>query len=309
MFNTIAKKSALSLLIAGSFLFSAGAFAAAPGTGGGGNTCQEDCGFERGPDPSVAMLEAPNGPYTVRSTNVSRFTSGFGGGTIHYPTGQTEPMAGIVVIPGFLSGEGSVDWWGPKLASYGFVVMTIATNSGWDQPPSRARQLNAALDYLVSQNTDRSSPVNGMIDTSRLGAVGWSMGGGGTLRVATEGRLQAAIPLTPWDTSSSQFRNVKAPTLIFACSADTVAPVAMHASPFYRALPDNISKAFIEIRGGSHFCANGGGLINNNELLGRLGVSWMKLHLDKDERYKQFICGPRHESDRSISEYRGNCSN
>ena len=303
MFNTIAKKSALSLLIAGSFLFSAGAFAAAPGTGGGGNTCQEDCGFERGPDPSVAMLEARNGPYTVRSTDVSRFTSGFGGGTIHYPTGQTEPMAGIVVIPGFLSGEGSVDWWGPKLASYGFVVMTIATNSGWDQPPSRARQLNAALDYLVSQNTDRSSPVNGMIDTSRLGAVGWSMGGGGTLRVASEGRIKAAIPLAPWDTT--RFSGVQAPTLIFACESDLIAPVRSHASPFYNQLPNDIDKAYVEINNGSHYCANGGGL--NNDVLSRFGVSWMKRFLDNDTRYSQFLCGPRHESDRNISEYRGNC--
>ena len=68
-------------------------------------------------------------------------------------------MAAIVVIPGFVSAESSIEWWGPKLASYGFVVMTIDTNSGFDQPGSRATQINNALDYLVSQNTSRSGDI------------------------------------------------------------------------------------------------------------------------------------------------------
>lgn len=43
------------------------------------------------------------------------------------------------------------------------------------------------------------------------------------------------------------------------------------------------------------------------DVLSRLGVPWMKLHLDKNQPYNQFVCGPNHESDRSISEYRGTC--
>src|SRR5690606_24934358 len=144
--------------------------------------------------------------------------------------------AAIVVIPGFVSAESSIEWWGPKLASHGFVVMTIDTNTGFDQPPSRARQINNALDYLVSQNTSRTSPVNGMIDTERLSVIGWSVGVGGTVRVVSEGRIKAAIPLAPWDTS--RFRGVQALTLIFACKSNLNAPVRSHASPFYNQLPD-----------------------------------------------------------------------
>jgi len=33
-------------------------------------------------------------------------------------------------------------------------------------------------------------------------------------------------------------------------------------------------------------------------------VSWMKRYLDKDNRYTRFLCGPNHESNGSISEYR-----
>lgn len=298
------KKSVLALCGAGALLFSMSALAnnpapTDPGDSGGGSA------YQRGPDPSVSFLEADRGQYSVRSSRVSSLVSGFGGGTIYYPTGTTGTMGAVVVIPGFVSAESSIDWWGPKLASYGFVVMTIDTNTGFDQPPSRARQINNALDYLVSQNSRSSSPVRGMIDTNRLGVIGWSMGGGGTLRVASEGRIKAAIPLAPWDTSSYYASRAQAPTLIFACQADVIAPVFQHASPFYNSLPANIDKAFVEINGGSHFCANGGSIYN--DVLGRLGVSWMKLHLDEDNRYKQFLCGPNHTSDFQISDYRGNC--
>lgn len=301
MINKNLSQSLLAMMAAGALLLSSAAFATNPPTDG--SPADPGQAYERGPDPTVAFLEAASGPYSVRTSRVSGLVSGFGGGTIHYPTGTSGTMGAIVVIPGFVSAESSIDWWGPKLASHGFVVMTIDTNTGFDQPPSRARQINSALDYLVEQNSRRTSPVNGMIDTERLGVIGWSMGGGGTLRVASEGRIKAAIPLAPWDTT--RFSGVQAPTLIFACESDLIAPVRSHASPFYNQLPNDIDKAYVEINNGSHYCANGGGL--NNDVLSRFGVSWMKRFLDNDTRYSQFLCGPNHESDRNISEYRGNC--
>lgn len=300
MINKNLPQSLLSMLAAGALMLSTSAFATNPPVD---DPSEPGSAYARGPDPTVSFLEASTGPYSVRTSNVSSLTSGFGGGTIHYPTDTSGTMAAIVVIPGFVSAESSIDWWGPKLASHGFVVMTIDTNTGFDQPPSRARQINNALDYLVDQNSRRLSPVNGMIDTDRLGVIGWSMGGGGTLRVASEGRIKAAIPLAPWDTARAS--GVQAPTLIFACESDVIAPVRSHASPFYNQLPNDIDKAYVEIDGGSHYCANGGGL--NNDVLSRMGVSWMKRFLDNDTRYSQFLCGPNHESDRKISEYRGNC--
>ena len=305
MFNNMISNPVRSLIAAGSLLLSASAFAAGGGGTGGDGGDGGNGSYQRGPDPTVSFLEAARGPYSVRTDNVSSFVGGFGGGTVHYPTGTSGTMAAVVVIPGFVSAESSIEWWGPKLASYGFVVMTIDTNSGFDQPPSRATQINNALDYLIEQNGSSTSPYSGMIDENRLGVIGWSMGGGGTLRVAAEGRLKAAIPLAPWDTSSFRFRSITTPTLIFACESDIVAPVGSHADPFYEAIPDSTDKAFFELNNGSHYCGNGGNSYNDE--LGRLGVSWMKLHLDNDQRYNQFLCGPNHESDWDISEYRGTC--
>ena len=215
-------------------------------------------------------------------------------------------MGAIAVVPGFLAGESSIAWWGPRLASHGFVVITIATNSTFDQPASRETQLGRALDYVISQSNSSSNPISGMVDSSRVGAMGWSMGGGGALRIASGDRLSAAIPLAPWHTGSNDFDEIDTPTMIIACENDSTAPVRSHASPFYNSIPGTTDKALLEINNGGHSCANGGG--SNGGLLGKMGVSWMKRFIDEDTRYSQFLCGPNHEANSAISEYRETCS-
>jgi len=207
--------------------------------------CQSNCNFERGPNPTVSSLEANSGPYSVRTINVSSSVSGFGGGTIHYPTGTTGTMGVIAVVPGFVSYESSIRWWGPRIASHGFVVITIDTNSGYDQPDSRANQLNAALNYTISQSNSSSSPISGMVDASRRGVIGWSMGGGGSLKLAADNpSLMAIIPQAPYYSGSNNFNRITTPTLIIACDDDSVARVSSHASPTYTRIPSSTPKAF-----------------------------------------------------------------
>jgi dienelactone hydrolase len=267
--------------------------------------CEVDCDFTRGPAPTTQSLESSNGPFSIANQSVSRSVSGFGGGTIYYPTNTTGQMGAIAVVPGFLAGESSIDFWGPRIASHGFIVLTMATNSSFDQPGSRATQLSRALDYLIIQGNTNNSPISGMVDGSRLGVIGWSMGGGGALRLASGERLSAAIPLAPWNTGGNDFDEIETPTLIVACENDNVASVNVHASPFYNSIPSSTDKAYIEINGGSHSCANDGG--SNAGLLGKYGVSWMKRFIDNDLRYDQFLCGPNHAGNSAISEYRGTC--
>ena len=272
----------------------------------GPGTCETDCDFTRGPDPTSGSLEAASGPYSVNTINVSSSVSGFGGGTIYYPNNTTGTMGAIAIVPGFLSAESSISWWGPRLASHGFVVITIATNSTFDQPGSRATQQNRALDYVINQSNSSNSAISGMVDASRVGAMGWSMGGGGSLRNAAGDRLSAAIPLAPWNTGGNSFDQIDTPTMIIACENDIVAPVGSHSSPFYNRIPSTTDKALLEINNGSHSCANGGG--SNGGLLGKMGVSWMKRFIDQDTRYDQFLCGPNHAGNSAISEYRDTCN-
>jgi len=278
----------------------------ASGTGGGGGTNP----FEKGPAPTVTSVEASTGPFTYTTTNVSSWSaSGYGGGTIYHPTNVTGPFAAIAISPGYTGTQSTMSWYGPRLASNGFVVITIDTNSTSDQPPSRATQLMAALNQLKTFSNTSSHPIYRKVDPNRLGVMGHSMGGGGTLIAARDNpTLKAAIPLAPWNTSTN-FSTVRVPTLIVACESDSIASVSSHASPFYNSIPSTTKKAFLEMNNGDHFCVMTGQA--NYRYMGKYTVSWMKRFMDNDTRYSQFLCGAPHQTDLAntsvISEYRENC--
>ncbi|WP_433308490.1 alpha/beta hydrolase family protein [Micromonospora sp. CA-269861] len=253
--------------------------------------------YERGPDPTTAILEASRGPFSTSSQSVSSLSvTGFGGGVIYYPTSTSEGTFGAIAIsPGYTAAWSSISWLGPRIASHGFVVIGIETNTRLDQPDSRGRQLLAALDYL----TQRSS-VRTRIDSSRLAVAGHSMGGGGSLEAASSRpSLQAAVPLAPWNTDKS-WSELRVPTLIIGGESDTVAPVASHSVPFYNSIPASAEKAYLELNGASHFFPQ-----TTNTPTARQMVAWLKRFVDDDTRYEQFLCpGP---SGSQIEEYRNTC--
>ncbi|MFD0140983.1 MULTISPECIES: bis(hydroxyethyl) terephthalate hydrolase [unclassified Streptomyces] len=254
--------------------------------------------YQRGPAPTVASVEAARGSYAVSQTSVSSLVAtGFGGGTIYYPTTTSDGTFGAVVIsPGYTAYESSIAWLGPRLASQGFVVFTIDTLTTLDQPDSRGRQLLAALDHL----TQRSS-VRARVDASRLGVMGHSMGGGGTLEAAkSRPSLKAAIPLTGWNTDKS-WPEISTPTLVVGADGDTVAPVATHSEPFYESLPASLDKAYLELNGATHFTPN-----SSNTTIAKYSISWLKRFIDDDTRYDQFLC-PVPRPSLTIEEYRGTC--
>jgi dienelactone hydrolase len=255
--------------------------------------------YQRGPNPSQSSIEASRGSYSTATTTASGFGLGFGGGTIYYPTGTNETFGGIAISPGYTGTQSTISWLGPRLASQGFVVITIDTNSRYDQPDSRADQLLSALDYLAE---DSSSAVRARLDSSRMALMGHSMGGGGTLR-GSEDRpsIKAGIPMTPWH-SDKTWGSVSVPQLIIGAENDSVAATGSHAIPFYNSLPSSLDKAYLELDGASHFAPN-----SSNTTIASYSISWLKRFVDNDTRYDQFLCGPNHTADSDISDYRSTC--
>ncbi|WP_461024784.1 alpha/beta hydrolase family protein, partial [Thalassiella azotivora] len=244
---------------------------------------QADSPYERGPAPTESALEARSGPFRVATERVSSWSArGFGGGTIYYPTDTSQgTFGGVAISPGFTAGQSSIAWLGERLASHGFVVITIDTNSRYDQPGSRARQLQAALDHLTG-----SSGVRGRVDASRLAVAGHSMGGGGSLEASNDNAaLKASVPLTPWHTTK-RWSGVTVPQLIVGAENDSIASVRSHAIPFYESLPSSTSRAYLELDGASHFAPN-----LSNSTIGKFTVSWMKRFVDQDTRYSPFLTG------------------
>ncbi|MFI5491785.1 dienelactone hydrolase family protein [Actinoplanes sp. NPDC051859] len=253
--------------------------------------------YERGPAPTVAGIEATQGPFTTATVTVPRSSAtGFGGGTIYYPTTTTAGTFGAVAIsPGYYGTKGSIAWYGNRVASQGFVVFTINTFSIVDDPDSRGAQLLAALDYLTQHSSVRTR-----IDATRLGVMGHSMGGGGSLVTASaRPQLQAAIPLTPYH-DTTNWSAVSVPTLVIGAENDSTAPVDSYAEPFYVSLPATLDKAYLELNNAGHSAP-----IVANTTIAKYSISWLKRFIDNDTRYEQFLCPA--PSGPTIQEYRDTC--
>jgi predicted dienelactone hydrolase len=249
---------------------------------------------EIGQAPTASNITG-NGSFATTSSSISSLVSGFGGGQVYYPTATgTYPV--IAISPGYTARWSSLSWLGPRLASWGFVVVGIETNTIYDQPASRGSQLRAALDWAVSSSAP--SAVRSRADTNRRGVAGHSMGGGGTLEALagdTSGRIKAGVPLAPWNLDKS-WTGITEPVAIVGGESDTIAPVATHSIPFYTSLSG--PKAYVEVNGGSHFFPN-----TSNATVSRVIVSWFKRYLEQDARFTPFTCG---FSGTAISDFRTN---
>lgn len=250
---------------------------------------------ENGPAPTPTSVTV-NGTFAFTSVKVANAqTPGFGAATIFYPTSTAQTYGAIAVSPGFLSDRSFVAWYGRRLASHGFVVITINTQSRFDDSSRRAIQLLAALDYLV-----QSSPVRDRVDPDRLAVMGHSAGGGGALEAAQRRpSLRATIALQPAHTR----RSFPSPTPAFVLGgeADTIAPPSVYAEPMYEALR-SVEKAYLEQEDADHFAP-----ASDDPTISTYVVAWFKRFLDGDTRYDQFLCPPPVADQITIEEYRSTC--
>ncbi|WP_341718111.1 ricin-type beta-trefoil lectin domain protein [Micromonospora sp. FIMYZ51] len=261
-----------------------------------GSASAADNPYQRGPDPTRTSVAAVNGPFA--NTSVSVPTGyGFNGGRIYYPTDTSQGTFGAIAIsPGYTAlFSAELAWMGPWLASHGFVVIGIETNSRNDFDTARGTQLLAALDYLTQQ-----SPVRDRVDPSRLAVSGHSMGGGGALSAAMRrSSLKAVVGITPYSPSSNLASN-QVPTMIISGQADTVVTPS-YALGLYNSLPASTESAYLEVAGGDHGFMVG----RSNPVLIRTMLPFLKMFIDNDARYSQFLCPLLDNS--GVVTYRSTC--
>ncbi|MEZ7817496.1 MAG: lipase, partial [Flavobacteriales bacterium] len=209
------------------------------------------------------------------------------GATVYYPTDAQPPYSGIVIVPGFVSPQFSIQKWGPFLASHGIVTMTIGTNQPWGLPESRRDAVLDALVSLKGESTRAGSPLLGQIDINSLAVGGWSMGGGGAqLAAAADPSIKAVVVLCPWldgKTLSPSDINHAAPILFFSAENDIIAPPVSHADVQYDYTLRSTSKMLFEIEDGRHWAANDP--TGGDGYVGKIAVSWLNYYLVGDPCY------------------------
>lgn len=253
--------------------------------------------YARGPQPTHTSIEATLGPVAVTSKVIARRDAqGFGGGTIWYPRSTSSGRFGVVAVsPGLGAGQSKIAWLGPRLASQGFVVVTIETKTLLDGPRSRGRQLLAALDQTIADPT-----AGRRVDATRQAVMGSSMGGGGTLEAAkARPDLEARIGLVPFN-SDKTWPEIEAASLEIGSEDDVIAPPKNHAIPFYESLWNAERRAYLELRDEDHFVSR-----DPNTTVAKYSIAWLKWFVDNDSRYRSFFTpGPDPLRSGEISDYR-----
>ena len=241
---------------------------------------------------------AATGPYEVETTVIAREDAeGYGGGTIYAPVADDETFGAIVASPGYTALQESIAWYGPLLASHGFVVFTIDTLDREDQPDRRAQQLGAALDWLLEE-----SPAAAALDSERLGALGHSMGAAGALALANgDARVRAVVGLTPYHRPDFDLSRVGAATLLVGVHDDTVTPVVEQAIPAFDALENATARAYVELAAGTHMTPS-----QPDPTIGALTVAWARQFLGDDDTADALLCPVPHP-DGILSDARVDC--
>jgi pimeloyl-ACP methyl ester carboxylesterase len=250
--------------------------------------------FARGPDPTLASVAAEFGPFATTQLSVPP-GHGFNGGYVYYPTDASPTFGAVAIVPGYTALFADEEaWMGPRLASFGFVVIGIETNSREDWDRARGAQLLAALDYVTQHSTVRTR-----VDSSRLAVIGHSMGGGGAFAAATRRpSLKAVVGLAPYF-PSGDLATVRVPTLIIGGQRDTTVTPS-YLDDLYATLPTRTPSAYLMLADADHLFPT-----RPNPVEMRLLIPWLKIFVDRDTRYVRFLCPL---ADRSgIAQYRVTC--
>lgn len=252
------------------------------------------------PADAICRGESPgsysgNGPYGYRSYTLSRLQTP-GGATVYYPSNASPPFSGLVFTPPYTGTQFMYRAWGPFFASHGIVMVTMDTRTTLDSVDQRASQQKDVLDALKSENTRSGSPLRGKLDTSRLGAVGWSMGGGATWINSAEYRgLKTAMSLAGHNMSALDINarggNTRVPILIMNGALDfTYLGGLGQSSGVYNNVPRGIPKILYEVSSAGHF--DWGSPTSASRSVAVIALAFQKTFLDGDTRWAQYIRRP-----------------
>lgn len=151
-----------------------------------------------------------------------------------------------------------------QLASWGFAVIAST-----DTTTGTGSEMIAAAQYMVARNSDASSPFNGKLDVTRIGAAGHSQGAGGTVNTATNsgGLITSAVPIALpapiWVGSGDKFyvNQLTCPVLFLSGTNDGLISPHSAIQNYYNAVPGAAAKAMLKGAGHNTVQGTGGGFL------------------------------------------------
>lgn len=235
-----------------------------------------------------------NGPDRVCSYSTGLSSFSYSSARVSYPCNLSGKAPATTLTGGFTNTKEQMYWLANHLSSHGFIVITMTPNNILGTPLNWETAHKGGIDKLKSENSRALSAIRNKVDTNRLGIMGFSMGGGGTLLAAADlgSQIKTAVPLAPWlGTLSPSYRNIKAKTLVVSGSSDIVAYPGVIAG-YYRNLPTSITRGWAEFRGVGHddFYSITASSTHQTRIK-NLVTSFLKVNLTGDTSYQTYLNG------------------
>jgi dienelactone hydrolase len=260
----------------------------AAGNGGpdGGGNGGSKCGGPLDTNAPTATSIVKDGPLSVTSySNGLPTSSTYKSLTVFYPTNGHAPYVVVMISPGLTEILQYLQPWAQRFASYGYVAVFVEANdTNNDSEAMRADGLWAAIGAIKGENTRVGSPLQGKLSDCIV-TSGHSLGGGASITIANThpNDVKGALGFNPYDQTAT-FSGIVAPTLILTGQSDTTAPPAQDGRRQYDSMSNSIAKEYVEIAGGAHTSA-----LSPATIPGQYAVSWIKLNVDGDTRYRPFL--------------------
>ncbi len=246
--------------------------------------------------PSSVNLKDPGkpGPYQVQSYSDNfLIDAGYQSARVYYPSDapMTMTLPGTSLSGGFTNTKEDMAWLGQHLASHGFIVLAFTpTNNRSLDPNIWATGHKASLVVLKAENLRTGSPINNRLKADKLGIMGFSMGGAGTIvavnQLGAEG-VQAAVPICAFQ---PQLPTAKVPMMLITGTADTIAsPINIRNA--YTNMSTGASKGIASFNGMTHLDVTQTGPLDQHENIARFATSWYLVHLDAQGAYKTYLDG------------------
>jgi len=252
------------------------------------------------PSGAICRDETPgsyntSGPYGYKT--ISSLTGFSNAATVYYPSTATAPFSSIVFMQPYTGSQSMDAAWGPFFASHGIVYVNCdAASTMTDTVDMRATQQWSAYTALKAANTRSGHTLKGKLNTSRIGLMGWSMGGGATWINASKSGVKTALSLAGHNLSAtstlSKGYSTKCPMLLMNGATDTTYLGGLGQSEgVYSAIPSGISKVLYVVALAGHMdWGSPNGALEPNA--GKIALAFQKTYLDGDTRWKSYIKNP-----------------
>lgn len=211
----------------------------------------------------------------IELTDTSRPTNANGGfegsparelnGFIWYPQTQDQkPFPLIVYSHGFMSSVAEAEYLADFLVPKGYVVVAVSyplSHGGAPGGPNANDVINQpsdvsfVIDAMLARHADEEDSLYGLLDPSRIAAVGLSLGGLTTQLAAyhrdvRDPRLSAAVSIAGPTASLEPrfFQTTDIPFMMVAGSADAIVPYEANAAPILA----KANSSLVTLEQGSH---------------------------------------------------------